>query len=335
MRKPNAKDVARAAGVSPATVDRVLNARGGVDVEKERCIFEWARRLGLDRNLKSRPTRLVRIGALIGPHTNPFYERLSRAFARANQIFLPANVQCSVRFCNYLDASETVGHIARIEETCDAIIIVSPEHPSVSKALSSLARRKPVVTMITDLPETGRLAYIGLDNTVAGRVAGDLMGRLLGRKRNEVVLITETHAMLALRERELGFRNVLAERHPDCHVVGVVETSDGKRGGELLRDAIADRPKIVGVYVVSTGSRSIATALAGLGRSESTTVITHELTPARRILLQTGAIDAIIDQNPELEAQTAVEFMARHFGRLEAVPRPLTTPVTLFFRENC
>ena len=77
MRKPNAKDVARAAGVSPATVDRVLNARGGVDVEKERCVFEWVRRLGLDRNLKSRPTRLVRIGALIGPHTNPFYKRLS------------------------------------------------------------------------------------------------------------------------------------------------------------------------------------------------------------------------------------------------------------------
>jgi hypothetical protein len=30
-----------------------------------------------------------------------------------------------------------------------------------------------------------------------------------------------------------------------------------------------------------------------------------------------------------------VEFMAHHFGRLEAVPRPLTTPLTLFFRENC
>jgi LacI family transcriptional regulator len=115
----------------------------------------------------------------------------------------------------------------------------------------------------------------------------------------------------------------------------VVETSEGKRGGELLREAIEERPKIVGVYVVSTGSRSIAAALAALGRRASTTVITHELTPARRILLKTGAIDAIIDQNPEVEAQTAVEFMAHHFGRLEAVPRPLTTPLTLFFRENC
>jgi LacI family transcriptional regulator len=161
------------------------------------------------------------------------------------------------------------------------------------------------------------------------------MGRLLGRDGNEVVLITETNAMLALRERELGFRDVLAERHPDCRVVSVVETSDGKRGGELFREAVEERPKIVGVYVVSTGSRSIAAALAALGRSASTTVITHELTPARRTLLKTGAIDAIIDQNPEVQAQTAVEFMAHHFGRLEAAPRPLTTPLTLFFRENC
>jgi LacI family transcriptional regulator len=72
MRKANAADVARAAGVSPATVDRVLNGRGGVSVEKERRVVECARRLSLDRNLSVRPTRLLRIAALIGSATNPF-----------------------------------------------------------------------------------------------------------------------------------------------------------------------------------------------------------------------------------------------------------------------
>jgi len=334
VRKPSATNVAKAAGVSPATVDRVLNNRGGVSAEKERLVFEWARRLGLDRNLKSRPTRLIRIGVLIGPSSNPFYGRVAQAFARTNQLFFAANIQCTVTFSNYFDPSETLAQLARMRASCDAIVMISPEHASVSEALIDLSRTRPVVAMVTDLPDSNRFAYVGLDNAVSGRVAGDLMGRLLGREAGDVVLVTETQAMFALRERERGFREALAERHARRHLVEVIETSDPDRAGELLRDAIARRPAIAGVYVVSTGNRSIAGALTALGRLASTVVITHEMTPARRALLRSGAIDAIIDQNPEFEAQTAVELLAHHFGRLESAPSQLTTPFTLFFREN-
>ena len=44
-RKTTARDVAEAAGVSPATVDRVLNGRGGVSPDKEKRVLDWARRL--------------------------------------------------------------------------------------------------------------------------------------------------------------------------------------------------------------------------------------------------------------------------------------------------
>ena len=190
--------------------------------------------------------------------------------------------------------------------------------------------------MVTDLPDSGRLAYVGLDNTAAGRVAGDLMARLIGPSGGDVVIVTDMQTMLALRERERGFRSVLAERHPQCRLIEVIETRDeGERAGELIREAIGRRPGIVGIYTVSTGNRAIASVLDALGRGLSTIMITHELTPARRVLLKRGLIDAIIDQHPDLEAQTAVEVLAHLFGRLEAPPTQLTTPFTIFFRENC
>jgi hypothetical protein len=61
--------------------------------------------------------------------------------------------------------------------------------------------------------------------------------------------------------------------------------------------------------------------------------ITHELTDERSVLLREGLIDAVMDQNPELEVRTAVGVIAAHFGRLEAPPRSTVTPPDPHDRE--
>jgi LacI family transcriptional regulator len=64
-------------------------------------------------------------------------------------------------------------------------------------------------------------------------------------------------------------------------------------------------------------------------------MIAHELIAHRRQMLLDGIIDAVIDQNPELEVLTALEVLPHHFGRLEKPPTRMITPFTLYFRENC
>src|SRR5208282_4975302 len=91
-RKTTAKDVALAAGVSASTVDRVLNGRGGVDPDKERRVVEWARKLKLDRALKHRSARTLRIAVLIQAPDNPFYAEVQNAFAAANRAYGEFNI---------------------------------------------------------------------------------------------------------------------------------------------------------------------------------------------------------------------------------------------------
>ncbi len=87
-RKVTAADVARSAGVSPATVDRVLNGRGSVSIDKERRVVEWAIRLGIDRNIRLRPTRTIRIGVAMA--------RASILFTRAFGWLSPAQTASSL-----------------------------------------------------------------------------------------------------------------------------------------------------------------------------------------------------------------------------------------------
>jgi LacI family transcriptional regulator len=335
MRKTTAAQVARAAGVSPATVDRVLNRRGGVSADKEKRVLAWARKLGLDRNISVRPTRTLRIGVVMGHPSNPFYESLRVAFARANRLFFSSNIQIAVAYADALAPDHAAKVIADTARAADALVVTLPSHPFMDETLRRIAATKPLLAMVTDLPDISRLAYVGVDNHASGRVAGDLMGRFIGRQGGDVAIVTDLRNMVALREREVGFSSILEERHPGCRLVGVLDTLGRQdRAAILVRERIERHGPLAGLYVTSTGNRAIADVLLARGLAQATVMITHELTADRRALLKQGVIDVIIDQNPEHEAFTAIETLAHHFGRLEAPPTRLTTPFTLYFREN-
>jgi LacI family transcriptional regulator len=334
-RKVTIGDVARAAGVSVSTVDRVLNGRGGVDQEKEASVLHWARRLGLDRNLEVRPTRLLRIGILMSEASNLFYKSLHEAVARANRIFQANSIRCFVHHVDVLSPERSAARITSAAAEHDALIVVCPEEPRIAAAVAEAASAVPVVTLVSDLPRTGRLTYVGMDNRAAGRVAGELMGKFLGPGGGEVVVVSGLHSFIGHEEREMGFRAVLQERFPACRLVAVVETRERQeKAGALVRELFQRHPGIAGVYNVSTGNRAIAEALARLDLGRHVTFITHELTPERRALLKEGVIDAIIDQNPELQIATAVELIARHFGRRDTPPTTGITPLNIHLREN-
>jgi LacI family transcriptional regulator len=303
---------------------------------KEAAILEAARRLRLDRNLVARPTRLVTVGALISAPSNPFYASLHQAFERANRVFQGDNIQCFVRHIDVLAPKKSAAAIAAAAAAHDALIVICPEEPLIAAAVARAAAAMPVVTLASDLPRSGRLAYVGVDNRAAGRLAGELMGKLLGPAGGEVVVVSGLHSYIGHEEREMGFRAVLRERYRACRLIAVVETRESEaRAGALVAELVARHPDIAGVYNVSTGDQEIAEVLKTSSPNRHVTFIAHELTPERRRLLKGGAIDAIIDQNPDLEAMTAVEAIAAHFGRRSATPMSGVTPLQIYLRENC
>lgn len=336
MPKPGVKDIARAAGVSTATVDRVLNDRGGVSQDKERRVLEVARSLKVDRDLQHRTLRSLRVGVIMQRPSNPFYKALGQAFSQGERQFHDANILVSQHYFDVAALAETEQLVRRLGRQLDALIVVLQDHPVLRAALREVAGRIPVVTLASDLPDTGRLGYVGMDNRAAGRVAGDLMGRLVGRAGGDIVVVTGLQQFIGQGERELGFRAVLAERHPQCRLLAVLETREqADQSEQLVRDVLVRHRDVVGLYNVSSGDQGIARAIRAVRGQERITFITHELTPERRRLLVEGVVDVVIDQNPALEAAKAMEAIAAHFGRIEGRPSRFITPVQIYTWENC
>lgn len=334
-RKPTMADVAKAAGVSYSTVERVLNGRGGVARDKEAKVLEWARKLKLDRALGEVSARWLRIAILTQKPTSPYYVALQHGFELAQKSFETYRVLCQVTFYDDLEPRSLATVINRASQKADGMIIVAYEHPAVVEAVSQIARKIPVVTVASDLPNTGRLAYVGIDNRCAGRIAGELMGRFLGNEGGEILVIAGLRTYLGHEERDGAFRSVLRRRFPSCEVVATVESREDAQSTErLTREAFKKYRKLRGIYNLSVGDEGIARALKALEREHSTILIGHELNETSRSLLVEGVMDAVLDQSPFVEAVRAVEVILGHYSRGTASGLPLQTPLSIYLQEN-
>ena len=102
----------------------------------------------------------------------------------------------------------------------------------------------------------------------------------------------------------------------------------------MILEAFKENRALRGVDHATAGARDAVAPLPSLGRDKDVVFITHELTEDRRALLKERAIDAIIDQNPEIEARTATELMARFLGRMEGPTATTVTPIQIYTSEN-
>lgn len=332
-------DLARAAGVSTATVDRVLNDRAGVHARTRRRVLAAAQQIGyLDPAPANSPDAAppsVDLAFIVPGGTNTFLDTLTRHLAEvAGQ--RAAEARIIVHRMEAFDPERLAAGLRELAGTADGIGLIALDHPAVRMAIrDAVASGTAVVTLVSDISDVPRQFYVGIDNQAAGRLAGHLLGRFLRRVPASVALFAGSLRYRGHEERADGFRRIMAEEFPGLALLETREMHDDVE--ESHREAarlLAGTPDLAGIYNVGGGNRGIVRALEEAGRVRDVVVIGHEITEHTRRFLLSGAMDAIIDQNPRQEAEVAVESLLQAIrGGLQ----PLRIPpirAQAIFREN-
>ena len=335
MSKVTITEVARRAGVSRATADRVLNRRGGVSSAKEGAVLTSARALGLDRNFDAAPIKQLRVCVLMKPPQNPYYQELTRGFREANRRFAPQAATAYVTHIDVIAPETIVRQLDRIARNYDALVIVAPTHPATIQTLRRLASRIPVITLSTDLPLGAPHYYVGPNNERAGRLAGEIMGRMLGSQGGNILFVAGLSEFSGHEERRKGFYAILRKDYPACAVAAEIDSLDrGAVVADAVVSALREIPGIRGIYNISQGNDEISRRIAARGIPKDFCFIGHDLTSVTRALLRDRRMDVVIDQDPVLEAVRAMEIVLHHYGRWSGGKIDGNTPLRVHFREN-
>lgn len=335
-RRSTVHDVARAAGVSLATVDRVLNARPGVREKTIERVNAAIAELGFSRDLSASllaRARGLRIAFLIPDGANEFMARLSEAVALAEATFAAERLDLDIIAVPALDAGAIARELGRLgSDNIDCAVVVALDDAPVRKAVEELSRRDvPVLTLVSDLPGSARRRFVGIDNIAAGRTAAALLGRFLP-DGGKVALIAGSMGLSDHAQRHRGFAELCAERFAGLEIIGPLEAHDrDEETAEAVGRLLAEHADLAGIYCLGAGTGGLVRALGSA--AGKVRVIAHELTPATRAGLTSGAIDVVLDQDPEAEIR-AVLALARVL-RTGGEP-PLTEPIEIriFLREN-
>ncbi|VTM71956.1 DNA-binding transcriptional repressor MalI [Raoultella planticola] len=314
MAKFTQKQIAAQSGLSLATIDRALHHRGQVHPQTLHRIQQALADLELLQKSGLAQGRTIYFDVIM--HTpERFSELVREALSSQLASFNPFRIQ--LRFHCYEDISEREMNalLKKCALSSHGVILKAMNSPSLVSTIDALLKRRvPVVTIVTDIPSSARLRYIGMDNVDAGKAAAFLMSKWLGADSTQIAAVTGSNDFIGERERIAGFISGIEQFAPR-NSINVVAGGLGidHQMYACLCQYLDAHPHTEAVYTVGGGNAGIIRAFAERNRRIKT-FIGHDFDRENRALMQAGKIDVLIEHNLQLDAQTAFRSLLAFHG---------------------
>nr|WP_272213961.1 LacI family DNA-binding transcriptional regulator [Marinicella sp. W31]MDC2879903.1 LacI family DNA-binding transcriptional regulator [Marinicella sp. W31] len=339
--RPTVHDIAAEAGVSLATVDRVMNARPGVR-EKTRVKVEQAiEKLGYVRDVAAANLakgRSYPFTFILPCNENAFMAELRAAVIQANERGRIERTQITIVDVPAFDADALSDALLAAGETDTAgIAVVAIEADPVREAVRKLTERGiPVVTLVSDLEDSTRDHYAGVDNPAAGRTAATLLGRFLDARNGAIGVLAGSLSVRDHQNRFAGFSQIMAAHFPNLTILPPMEGRDDlPLARSLVCEAVDTHPDMIGLYSLGAGNRGLIAALEETrAKGREIVTIAHELSVHSREALESGLFDVILNQDAGHEVRSAIRVLKAKADGLAVIAAQERIRIDIFIKDN-
>ena len=309
------KEIARQAGMGTATVDRVLNNRAHVSPQTRNRVKAAIAELELqEQQLAAKGRRLFVDIVIEAP------QRFSREVRRATEAVLPQLGMAVFRPRFVMQEVAAEADTARLLERLSrgrsqGVCLKARDVPALRDAVDRLQDRGiPVVTLVTDMPHSKRIAYAGIDNANAGRTAAYLLAKTLPSASGRILTTRSRDSFYGEAERFAQFRQTLAGLRPDLKLLDLSSTGDLSDPVDRQLDRVLRHVRdLRGVYSMGGGNEMILRWLEAHGRG-GLPYVAHDLDLENRRLLAAGKVDFVLHHDLERDMRNALQAIAAYHG---------------------
>ncbi len=332
-------EIAKRAGVSIGTVDRVLHNRGRVSPETKERIQSIIDEEGYQPNPLARHLKRNRkylIGVLI-----PELEKESRYWNLIHDGLLAAAGELaafsfSIEFFYFErpNRDSLVGAFQKmVSSDCSAYVIAPVMQEETLVLLMDMEVKVPYVFIDSFLPGANPVATVAQDPFRGGFLAGRLM-ELLAPGRGPYAVIRPYTEAFNLNERVRGFRDWFANRAGVSVLDVVCAEVDREKMYERLDVVFGEHPDLSGVFAVSSVGNKIVDYFSARNKKKNIAIIGYDLVVENVTRLKNGAMDCLISQRPEEQCRLVMQQIYKKIVLEEEGCAHIDMPIDIFFKEN-
>ncbi|MEM8523072.1 MAG: LacI family DNA-binding transcriptional regulator [Bacteroidota bacterium] len=340
------KDIAKRAGVSKGTVDRVLHDRGNVSKEAMKRVLAAMKELDYEPNQLARVlanNKTWKIATLL-PHLEGdcFWERPDEGIDRAIEIVKDYGVDVDkYHFDDDAPASFVEQCKCILEKHYDAVLVapifLQESHAFFDRCEQSGIKYAQLNTYI-ERKSQHFLFYIGQDSYHSGVLGAKLLNFGLSEGETALILHLEKDVYNAphLLEKERGFEDYFSQLKDNKIFTAKASFPDIENRHQFqkfIEFLLKEYPKLKGVFVTTSRSFHLVEQLEKMG-VHHLKLVAFDLIEENLDCLKNDKIDFLVNQNPIKQGYIGIMNLMNYFVFDRIPPEIEHLPLDIVMKEN-
>lgn len=342
--KTRIKDVARIAGVSVGTVDRVLHGRPNVSEAAREKVEKALQEMDYHPNVYASAlayNKSFTFYMIIPKHeSEAYWQEIEEGALKAAEIRRDFNVELKIMHYERHEKStfrETTKKC--LKEKPDAVIVVPSTLDFTREFTDQLhSANIPFILLDSYMPDLKPLSFFGQDSFCSGYFAGKML-MLIAAKEKEIMIMKQVKdgkvASKQQENRETGFRHYMRDHFPNVLITDVnlpIEL-DKTQYDDILENFFQSHPDVHHCITFNSKAHLVGDFLLRSNR-RAVQIMGYDMVAKNAECLRQGSISFLIAQHAYMQGYSCVETLFEAMVLKKKVTPVNYMPIELLTKEN-